>query len=265
MCLYFHKFVWQKCQKWWCSAAGMICHDALAPVMTPLPKTRWLTVWCWEGAGPCHPHEGQMATPAWSTTALHWERVVECRENPLRPVRLTGDVQKRKESSLTYNRQFEIKWAESFRKRICQTHTGICCNRLLTLTNHSLDLCILHVCYDSLQWEMIVCGVTQRTWGSCSFPPRRALSILPQAASLLQAPSGAWPPPRVCLVDVNLFSSTLNILTAVHTNGSVCWLLPELFVFHHFNIHGKETKRRSEAQFRFFFSPQISDWYVKVW
>ena len=57
MYLYFHKFVGQKCQNWWRSVVGMICHGALAPVTTLLPKTRWLAVQRWEGAGHCHPHE----------------------------------------------------------------------------------------------------------------------------------------------------------------------------------------------------------------
>lgn len=39
----------------------------------------------------------------------------------------------------------------------------------------------------------------------------------------------------------------LNVLTTVHTKGSICWLQSELFIFHSFNIHRKETKRHSEA------------------
>ena len=52
--------------------------------------------------------------PAWLTTDLHCERVVVRGENLLCRVRLTGDVQKRKESFLNlhgedYKGQYEFK------------------------------------------------------------------------------------------------------------------------------------------------------------
>lgn len=110
MYLYFHKFVWQKCQNWWCSVAGMTCHGALAPVMSLLPETRWLTVQRWEGAGHCYPHEECSCLVkhhfalgkdggVWTEPALHSEACWERSEEEGKLFNLCGR---------DYNRQFEI-------------------------------------------------------------------------------------------------------------------------------------------------------------
>lgn len=73
-------------------------------------------------------------------------------------------------------------------------------------------------------------GVTERLSGSCCFSLH--LSILPKLVSLLHTLNCTWLWYCVHLVGMSPISIALNMLTAVHTNGNICWLLLELFIFH---------------------------------